>query len=119
LEASYVKSSEQAFRYADEGMSAAKITASNSAKMLNISKGLAKVNIATGIITTGYSYYKIGDALDDPTKSVNKKDIADATVGTVSTTVAVFAFIGTVSNPIGWGVGLCAGAYFIYRAFDD
>jgi TRAP-type C4-dicarboxylate transport system permease large subunit len=107
------------YKYADEGLSAAQLTDKYSKSFGSVSKGLAKVNIVGGVVTTGITGAKIYNDYNDPNKEVDGWDVADFSVGAASTTISGLAMIGVVSNPVGWVVGIGAGGYFLYRVITD
>jgi len=119
LDASYVTSSTQIFKYSAEGMTATQLTNSLAKSSLATAKVFTKINVITGVATTGYSYHKVYDAYTDPNKEVDLWDVSDAAVGTAAIGGTALVAFGSANfwNPIGWGIGIGAGSYFILNKF--
>ena len=102
------------YRYGSATVSAASLTAANTARMLNIAKGAQIAGNALGFISGGISLYNAYDEYDR-TGNINYKNVTDGTVSIIGATAGTSMLIWTslaATNPIGWAVlgGIAAGA---------
>ena len=119
-EASFHVASKQEFVYGTFHKAANVMSAENRAFAITTSKIFAAAGMATGILSTGYSYYKVVRRYQNG-EGVWNMDLLDATIGTVMVASSAYSLYLTVTasnayNPIGWVVGVGGGIYFIVRA---
>lgn len=78
----------------------------------NVLKGFTVAGNITGVITTGYSGYKVTEQLiSGGPSNVNSWDLADTVFGGAGV-ASVYMLAAGASNPIGWAVlGAVAGVY--------
>jgi hypothetical protein len=73
----------------------------NNPVVKSVSKG---AGVASTALMTGVAGYNIYNSLNNGA-AVNRKDVADLSVGVVGLGTAALVTFGIVSNPVGWVIG--------------
>jgi len=116
------------FRYAQNvngvTRSAPVLTRAHTLTSLRAAANLSKLNVITSVLSTGYTLGKINsDYQRGGWSNVYNWDIADATVGVGGLAASGAVYLGLISNPVGWGIGIGVSAYygarFLYEYTKD